>query len=72
MNKYIVKATKDIGITLEGTFHILADSRRKAKKSFRHQNANWQIVDVHTREIDGVLHLTPELQLEIDKDMFGI
>lgn len=71
MNKYIVKATKDIGITMEGTFHVLADSRRKAKKSFRRQNMNWQIVDVRTKEVDGVLHLTPECQLQIDKDILG-
>lgn len=71
MNKYIVRAIKDIGITMEGTMHIEAESRRKCKKLFRKQNKNWQIIDIKTKEIDGIIQLTPDCQLEIDRTIFA-
>lgn len=43
---YIVKATKDIGILIEGTIHLFEISKRKAKKAFKKTWKQWRIIDI--------------------------
>lgn len=68
---FIVKCIKDIGVLMEGTMHVPAPSKRKAKKAFRSQYKNWMIVDIKAKPSDIPIQLTPECKLEIDSDIIG-
>ena len=68
---YVVKATKDIGVLMEGVMHISAPSKRKAKKSFYQQFKNWQIVNVQTNIDKQIIIQSPEYLLEIDQEIIG-
>lgn len=47
MNKdFIIEAIKDIGVLIEGSFHYMATSKRKAKKIFREQFKGWKVVRI--------------------------
>lgn len=50
MHQYIVKATKDIGILMEGTMHFQESSKRKVKKAFRKQFKGWHILDIKMKD----------------------
>lgn len=46
MKEFVVEATKDIGILIEGSFHCWATSKRKAKKLFLAEYKGWKVLRI--------------------------
>lgn len=68
---FTIKAIKDIGVLMEGSMHIEAKNKRKAKRYFKHQYKNWTIVNITPNSIGTLALSSPEVTLEIDRSIIG-
>lgn len=46
MKEFVVEATKDIGVLMEGTFHYWSTSKRKVKKLFAAEYKGWKVLRI--------------------------